>query len=36
MSNLHYDQFMVSRKSGEGEKDRKRRGESRQREGVTI
>ena len=27
MSNLHYDQFIVSRKRGEGEKDRKRRGE---------
>ena len=39
MSNLHYDQFIVSRKRGEGEKDRKERGrrsESQQREGVTI
>ena len=27
MSNLHYDQLIVSRKRGKGEKDRKERGE---------
>ena len=36
MSNLHYDQFIVSRKRGEGEKERGRRSESQQRKGVTI
>ena len=37
MSNLHYDQFIVSRKMREGERDRKRTGgRSEGREGATI